>query len=56
MLLTIDERGPKIDKYSVFDCLLSSIGRQMAIENSVSNGFYLRSSIALAFSIAAYSV
>ena len=51
-LLTIDESGPKIAKNSVFDCLLSPLGRQMAIKNSVFNDFHLRSSIALTFSIA----
>ena len=38
-LLTIDERGSKIDRNSVFDCHLSPVGRQMAIENSVSDYF-----------------
>ena len=38
-LLTIDKRGSKIAKDSVFDCHLSPVGRQMAIKNSVSNGF-----------------
>ena len=42
--LTIDERGSKIARNSVFDCHLSPVGRQMAIENSVSNDFDLRSS------------
>ena len=37
--LTIDERGPKIARNSVFDCHLSPVGRQMATENSVSNDF-----------------
>ena len=55
-LSTIDERVSKIDSNSVFDCHLSPVWRQMAIENSVSNDFYLRSSIVLAFSIAAYPV
>ena len=32
-LLTIDEHGSKIAGNSVFDCYLSSIRRQMAIEN-----------------------
>ena len=36
-LLTIDERGSKIAMNSVFDCHLSPVGRQMTIENSVSN-------------------
>ena len=35
-ILTIDEHGSKIDGNSVFDCHLSPVGRQMAIENSVS--------------------
>ena len=43
-LLKIYERGSK------------SVGRQMAIKNSVSNDFDLRSSIVLTFSIAAYPV
>ena len=55
-LLTIDKRGSYIARNSVFDCHLSPIGRQMAIENSVSNDFYLRSSIVLTFSIATYLV
>ena len=55
-LLTIDERGSKIAKKSVFDCHLSPVGLQMSIENSVSNDFYLRSSILLTFPIAAYPV
>ena len=54
-LLTIDERGSKIARNSVFDCHLSPV-RQMAIENSFSNDFDLRSSIVLTFSIAAYPV
>ena len=37
MLLTIDLRGSKIARNSVFDCHLSPVGRQMAIEKSVSN-------------------
>ena len=36
-LLTIDERGSNIARNSVFDCHLSPVERQMAIENSVSN-------------------
>ena len=36
---TIDKRGSKIDRNSVFDCHLSPVGRQMSIENSVSNHF-----------------
>ena len=39
MLLTIDERESKIARNSVFDCHLSPVGRQMTIENSVSNYF-----------------
>ena len=39
MLLTIGKRGSKFVKNSVFDCHLSPVGRQMAIENSVSNNF-----------------
>ena len=39
MLSTIDERGSKIDRNSVFDCHLSPVWQQMAIENSVSNDF-----------------
>ena len=38
-LLTIDERGSKTARNSVFNCHLSPVGRQMAIENSVSNDF-----------------
>ena len=38
-LLTIKERGSKIDRNSVFNCHLSPVGRQMATENSVSNDF-----------------
>ena len=34
-LSTIVERGSKIDRNSVFDCHLSPVGRQMAIENTV---------------------
>ena len=48
MLLTIDGRGSKIDRNSVFDCHLSPV--------SISNDFYPRSSIVLTFSIAAYPV
>ena len=39
MLLTIDERGSKITRNSVFDWHLSPVGRQMAIKNSVSNDY-----------------
>ena len=37
--LTIDKRGSKIARNSVLDCHLAPVGRQMAIENSVSNDF-----------------
>ena len=47
-LLTIDERGSKIDRYSVFDC-------HLWLSYFVSNDFDLRSSI-ITFSIAAYPV
>ena len=39
MLLTIDKRGSKMNRNSVFDCHLSPFGRQMAIKNSVSSNF-----------------
>ena len=65
-LSTIDERGSKIDRNSVFDCFLSPVWRQKAIENNTGDKrqsktlfltiFDLRSSIALAFSIATYPV
>ena len=55
-LLTIDERGSKIARNSDFDCHLSQVWRRMTIERSVSNDFYLRSSIVLMFSIATYLV
>ena len=54
-LFTFDKRGSKTDGNSVFDCHLSPIGRQMTIENSVSNDFDQCSSIVFTFSIAAYS-
>ena len=38
-LLSIIERGSKIGRNSVFDCHLSPVGRQMAIEKFVSNDF-----------------
>ena len=38
-VLTIDDHGSKLARNSVFDCYLSPVGRQMAIENSVSNDF-----------------
>ena len=42
-LLKIVERGSKIARTSVFNCHLSPVGRQMAIENSVSSDFiYVR--------------
>ena len=53
-LLPMDERGSEIATTSVFECHLSPVGRLMDIENFVSNLFYLRSSIVLTFSIAAY--
>ena len=53
-LLPMDERGSEIATTSVFECHLSPVGRLMDIENFVSNFFYLRSSIVLTFSIAAY--
>ena len=37
--LKIDERGSEIARNSVFDCHLSQVGRQMEIDNSVSNDF-----------------
>ena len=50
-LLPINEIGSKIARNSVFNCHVSPVGRQMAIENSVSNDFfYLPSSIVLTFS------
>ena len=39
MLITIGECGSKIASNSVFDCHLSPVGRQMAIENYVSSDF-----------------
>ena len=56
MYSAIDEHGSKIVRNSVFDCQLSPVGRQMAIGNSVSNDFDLRSSVVLTFSIANYPV
>ena len=47
-VLISDGHGSKIAINSVFDCHLSPIGRQMESE-TVSNGFYLRSSILLRF-------
>ena len=49
----LSEHGSKIDRNSVFDCHLSPLSRQMAIKNSVTNVFYLCSSIVLQFSIVA---
>ena len=39
MLLTINEYGTKMARNSVFDCYLSSVSQQMAIENSLSIDF-----------------
>ena len=39
-LKTIDKRGWKIARNSVFYCHFSPVGRQMAIKNSVSNVFW----------------
>ena len=39
-LPTIDKCGSKIDRNNVFDCHLSLVWQQMAIENSVSNDFW----------------
>ena len=39
MVSTIEERGSKIDRNSVFDCHLSPVGQQMAIKNTVSIDF-----------------
>ena len=41
-LLAIKDHGSKIARNSVFYCYLSPVGRQMAIEKSVSDDFYLR--------------
>ena len=38
-LLTFDGLGSKIARNSGFDCHLSPVGRQMAIENPVSDDF-----------------
>ena len=43
-LLTVDERGSRITRNSVFDCQLSPVRRQMTIENSVSNDLGLNHS------------
>ena len=37
--LTVDKRRSKIHRNIVFDCHLSPLGRQMAMENSVSENF-----------------
>ena len=42
-LSTINERGSKIDRNSVFDCFLSPLWRQMEIKNCVSIGFFFLS-------------
>ena len=55
MLITIEECGSKVARNSVFDCHLSPVGRQMAIENLFMI-FDLRLWIVLTFSIAAYPV
>ena len=57
-LLTIDERGSKVARNSVFDCQLLPVGRQIAIKTLLQTIFDLRSSIVhvLTFSIAAYPV
>ena len=52
----MDERGSEISTTRIFDCHLSPVGRQMAIEDSASNRFGLRSSIVLTFLISAYPV
>ena len=40
-LLTIDKRGSKIGRSSVFECRLSPVGRKMAIKNTVSYDFLI---------------
>ena len=55
-LLTINERGSQIARNSVFTCHLSPVRQHMAIKDSVYNDFYIRLSIVLTFSIAAYPV
>ena len=40
-VLNSDERGSKIARNIVFNCHLSPVGRQMAIENSVSKVFFI---------------
>ena len=54
IFLTIDERGLRISRNSVFNYHLLPIGRQMAIKNSVSMIFFLSLSTVLMFSSAAY--
>ena len=54
MLLTINERRPEIARYIVVDCQLSSVGRQLAIEISVSKDFRSTFVDSINFSIAAY--
>ena len=39
-LLTIDERGSKVARNSVFDCHLSPVGRQKTMENSVASNLF----------------
>ena len=56
MPLTINEGGSKIARNSVFDCHLSPVERQMAIDKSVTTDFYLHWSIVLMFSIVAHLV
>ena len=55
-LLRIDERGSKIARNSVFDCHLSPVRRQMAIENSASNYVWSTFVDNITVSIAAYPV
>ena len=55
-LLTMDKSGSKNARNSVFDCHLLPVGQQMAIKNSVSNGFDLCLLIVLTFAIAVYLV
>ena len=46
-LLTIYELGPKIARYSVFDCHMSPVGRQMPIETLFLTIFDLHSNTLL---------
>ena len=55
-LSTIDERGSKIDRNSVFDCHLSPTGDKWQSKTLFLLIFDLRSSKVLAFTIAAYPV